>query len=234
MAYRDSTDISGNTNSLTVAAPAGLAENDVITLFWVNGGSNASTITWPSGFTEIANASVGSPDTKTIKVARKVAGASEPANYTVTSSTSDFCTLKAIAHSGRDTGASAYTVQTTTNTTNAASPVSVDATGLTAASGDDILWLAAAVSADAGIWTYTPPTNYTEQEDSGAASYTSSTVATRDNVSAGATGTLSGTQTRAGASGGYGAVVIAYPAAGGGGSARPTWYYEMLKKRRAA
>lgn len=227
MAYRSSTQIattSGLSTSLTVNKPSGVVENDIIHLFWVNGGGNTSTITFPAGFTQYsANASTATPDTKTIRCAWKRAGSSEPATYQVSTDIGggDKCILICVAHSGRHT-TTAPTATATTQTTAQADPVSIAATGFTATDGDDVIWFGAQ-SGDGGeavfIWTYTAPTNYTERQEAAADAYTSGAVATRDNIAAGATGTITGTMTSVDATqAGYGAFVIRLPAADAGGS----------------
>lgn len=225
MAYRSSAQVataSGTSTSLTVNAPAGLAQNDIVTLFWVNGGTDTSTITWPAGFTQFTpDASTSAPDTKTIRAAWKRAGASEPSTYQVSTDIGggDKCILIAVAHSGRHLTNPPVAVATTQLVAQT-DPVSINATGFTASAGDDAIWFAAqsgGVGEAVFLWTYSAPASYTERQEAAADAYTSGVVATRDNLSAGATGTITGTMTSGDAdTSGYGAFVIQLPAAAGG------------------
>lgn len=225
-AYRDCTSIattSGTSTSLTVTAPSGTAQDDIVILCAAVGGGASETFTWPTSttFTEIGNASIATPDTKTIKCAWTREDASPAATYQVANSVGggDKMILIACAFSGRHT-TNPPVAQVSTQTSAAASPITIAATGVTAVAGDDILWYAVGASTDGfSGWDFTAPTNYTEREDVAADFYTYGSVATRDNVSAGATGSISGTMTLGGSTGGWGAIVMRIPAAAGGGGA---------------
>lgn len=224
-AYRSSNSIattSGTSTSLTVTTPTGTVQDDIVILCAAVGGSATATFGWPASFTQFtADASTATPDTKTIRCAWKREGASPPANYAVTNDIGggDKMVLIATSFSGRHT-TNAPTAVATTQTVAQADPVTIGATGFTAAAGDDALWFAAqsgGVGEAAFTWTYTPPASYTERQDAAADAYTSGAVATRDNLGAGATGTLSGSMTSGDAdNGGWGALVIQLPSAGGG------------------
>lgn len=219
MAFRSAASAAGSANNLTVTKPAGTASGDILLAFWTNAGNGNSTITWPSGFTLEASANLSTPDTTTIRCASKVAGGSEPADYNIQSSTNDACCAAIIAISGRDTGA-AITPQATTNTGTLSSPVTVTLTGVTAANGDDLIWMAAPSLTGTNPGTYTAPGSFTERVDVAHTQYASMGIATRDNVSAGATGDISGTLTGASPCG-YGGFVINLAASGGGSSDTP-------------
>lgn len=217
MALRSSSSVnsgSGFTNTLTVSAPSGVAQNDIVILAWQNGASATSTVTWPSGFTELVNAS-GTTAGTTYRIAWKREGASPPSSYTVSSSTTDYCVLIAAAYANRSTTA-APTYQLTVQSTGQVSPISINAGGVTAAAGDDIGWFVG-VTASGGsslsASAFTAPTNYTLRQDSHCAAYHTSGFASRDNVSAGATGTLTGGWSYSSVNSNYWqAVVIAIPA----------------------
>jgi hypothetical protein len=216
VAFRSSSSNAGNASSLEITAPSGIQEGDILIAFWSQGGSGSATITWPDGFTLLDSVLVPAAD-NTNRVAIKVATSSEPSSYTISSNASDYCVAGIAAFSGRDTEATP-TVQTTSAPTAVEAPIAVDLAGVTAAEGDDIVWIGMRVPSAGGSLTsplWTPPSSYTERIDQNAAFYISASLATRDNVSAGATGTLSGT---IGASddAGYAGFVIALPAAGGG------------------
>jgi hypothetical protein len=213
VSYRSSSGNSGSGSSLVVTAPAGIQNGDTLIAIWINGGFDGATITWPSGFTQIGTLAVN-PAGQTFKVARKIAS-SESGDYTISSNVSDFCAAIVAVYSGRSTDAPV--VQTTMQSTTAETPVSAALSGVTAAAGDDILWICAQNGAS-GQWTHSPPTSYTERQERSPGSWVSVSLADRENVSAGATGTLTGTLTRAGAQEtGYAGFVIALASSGGGG-----------------
>lgn len=89
--YRSST--SGSTatdgvSSLTLTKPSGVVSGDLLVLaVQVTNNSTAGSwgsVTWPSGFTEQAGIGADPSAWNKLLVATKVAGGSEPANYTVT------------------------------------------------------------------------------------------------------------------------------------------------------
>jgi hypothetical protein len=97
--------------------------------------------------------------------------------------------------------------QLTNVTTSQGSPITVAATGVTAAQGDAILfWATVDKDSTPAITWGSQTAGYTERIDVDA-TWVSSTLATQDGVNAGATGTLNATAT--GQAGGYAAYVIA-------------------------
>ena len=122
------------------------------------------------------------------------------------------------AWSGRDTAATVTPVPTSVETAQT-TPISVTLTGVTAASGDDVVFFAdldKTVNTD--VWSSTPPASYSEQQDvDNGWSY--GYLATRDNVTAGATGALTATATRTSGTGnaGFSGWVFSLPSSGGGG-----------------
>jgi hypothetical protein len=69
----------------------------------------------------------------------------------------------------------------------------INANGVTAVAGDDLLWLSAPdATVTGGVTGHTPPTSYTEQQDADKRVGIRTSGATQDNVSAGATGTVAG------------------------------------------
>jgi hypothetical protein len=231
MAFRAAASNSGSANNLTVTKPTGTVSGDILLAFWTNAGSSGSTITWPSGFAEEANANLASPDTTTIRCASKVAGGSEPADYNIASSTNDACCAAIVAISGRDTGA-AITPSVTQNTGTFSTPITVTLNGVTAANGDDLIWMAAPSLTGTNPGTYTAPASFTECVDVAHTQYASMGIAYRDNVSAGATGTIAGTLTGS-SDAGYGGFVINLAVAGGGAStAHIGAYLSMLRSNQ--
>lgn len=214
MAFRSSSAaLSGalTASSLAPSAPAGLAQNDIIIAIWRNGGSSNATITWPTGFTDLGNANQSSPEIHTFRAAFKVAGSGEPGSYTISANVNDYCYAHLLAFSGRDTSATpGFVGSTDTNAT--ASPRNADLTGITAGGGDDIVCALGSCDASS-VFTFGPPTGYTEREESANSFYVSGQVSTLDNVSAGATGTLTATIDRViSANTGWGGIVISIAA----------------------
>ena len=220
MTWRSKTEhaFSGNNGGAPYGdKPAGVVADDIILLALSMDGGAATITSWPSGFTEIMQASVGGPDGRTSAVAWKRAGGSEPSTYVITmSGTTGADTLvTCAAWSGRDT-TNPPTWGTANNIgTGSASPVTANANGVTAVAGDDLAWFAFADTTGATP-SFAPPSGYTERIDAiGTSSYSSTTLATLDNASAGATGTVAGTLTFASGTAGYDAILIRIPAAAG-------------------
>ena len=221
MAYRSSSQADMNATSATslqVTSPAGTAENDIVILCWSQGGSGSATLTWPSGFTQFTgNASVATPDTKTIRCAWKREDSTPDANYTVSTDTEDLAILIAVSFSGRHL-TDPPVENVSTSTANNASVVSMTNAGVTAVNGDDLLYFAAQASASFEIGAYAAPGSFTERQEAACDFYTAGAASTRDNVSAGATGSIAGTWTLTSGTTGYGTYVVRIPAAAGGGS----------------
>lgn len=188
-AYRSGSLVEGQNSGTSFSAtkPTGTAENDAIICTFVSTDQiNISS----TGFTT-SRIERTADVVVTLTVMYKVAGASEPASYTVTSDFSANHRWSCSAFTGRDTGAPVTTVQSTALGSLVSSPISVALTGVTAATGDDIFTFAAVYPNDGSnrwaVWT--APTLYTEAVES-AGSAGSFEVAYREAVSAGATGTL--------------------------------------------
>src|SRR5574343_129264 len=123
--------------------------------------------------------------------------------------------LYIVALSGRHTTALAV-ISTTTKTSSNTTPISASYTGVTAASGDDIVllgYLDLLVYSD--TWSFSTVSGYTMQQNNSNWSWIAATVQNLDNASAGATGNLATTVTRTAGTGnaGYGGYVIAVPKA---------------------
>lgn len=211
MAFRGSQQTANN-NLITNVA--GVAENDILILRYAQD-SAGGTITWPSGFTPFTQNDLSGPDGQTIGCAWKRATASEPANYTTTSTSGGASIAQSLAaYSGRSTTLPPVAVLTTNTTANGPTTFNAVLTGVTALTGDDI---------DAGVMTdttgtstssFTPPGSYTEYADAYDSSnfWAHLTAAYRANVSAGDTGSLTfGVTLDSGVSAGYAGYVIRIP-----------------------
>lgn len=176
---------------LTVNAPTH-SSGDIILLHFAKNSYNATTITWPSGFTQLAAWSIGENLTG---VAWKRAGGSEPGTYAVSANGDDeTAVLFSSSYSGRH-GSNNPVAGSTYAVTNQAAPLSLAVPGVTAVADDDIAWFGVGNGVQSLI-SFTPPSSYTERQDSGLLNaWLGASLATRDAVSAGATGTVTGTTT---------------------------------------
>jgi len=224
MAFRSSAITSSSTGGTVTATPAGVQAHDYLGLLF-DGDNTGFTPTYPSGWTERANADLSGPDVQTARYADKN-DASGSDSFTLISNTATGVAMITAAWSGRDnTNPRSTTPVTTTNTTANASAISATITGITATANDDIaVWMFTDQTIAASRWTYSTITNYTERQDGVATDWVSGiALDTRDNVSAGGTGNFSTTITDASSStSGYGGIVVAIklaPAGGGGNTA---------------
>ncbi len=221
MALRDSTTVNAGANGGTVAAPAGLAQNDIVLLRVSLAGYNNLAITWPAGFTQIGNTSCDAsvaPDVRTHKAAWARMGASPPADFAVSWTGNDASTIHCAAFSGRSTTSDPVAFETQPVAGTTSRPLSLAATGGTMVDGDDVAWFVDVFGGgDAG--TFTPPASYTPQETS-TNLYAVGQLATRDNVAAGSTTPISGEWTGPATQAySWGAIVVRIPAAATGDTA---------------
>jgi len=215
MARRASTGNSVRNTSLVLTKPAGTVDGDVVVLYAINDAA-ADAITFPAGFAALASSPLQNTfDSQRCAAAWKVA-ASEPASWTVTCP-SDVIG-GAVSFSGRS-GVLTASSGLSTGATGAASPAACNATGLTAAAGDDLFWICGSDN-DSGVdVTFTAPSGFTIDQDlwPGSADFRNLGSAYRDNFAGGATGTVTGTATFASGSAARATFLLAFAAAGGGG-----------------
>lgn len=200
--------------------------NDIVGIFANGGGAGNNTFTYPSGFNAVPGLSNINIDSgfNTLGIAVKVAGGSEPSSYSVSSSSFDALSLRGFVLRGRNTSSPYTNVATTASTSVGTFPLSVSMTGLTAASGDDVVLLLGATGNASGageVQTLTGPTGFTDQGAGSGQNAFSAPVAYADhlNVGAGGTGTLTATwsSTQTGSPLAYGGYVISFAKSGGGG-----------------
>lgn len=183
---------------------------------------NALTVTWPSGFTQIAtdsNVANNGPNAY-MYIAQNPNSSTGTTSYDPSwGATTTDPVVTIVENSGRNTSITSNVSQGHGQIGTGSSPISVPLVGLTAAAGDDVLWFGA-VSSSSNVGTYvmTAPSGYTSRQ-SGSAQVSGENamlnVSTRDNFT-GATGTLTGTATNAGNAGDTFGIVIALPVAAGG------------------
>jgi hypothetical protein len=223
VAYRSSSTNTGTGATPNTAVPAGVAIDDIVLLastMDVNGAPSYSG-KFPTGFTML-NETKLTLDGQTAAIGWKRLTAADSGSYTF-ADTSAGPTVpwvcQAFAFSGRHTTNNPANSTASSNAANA-SPVSVNASTVTAVAGDDLLWvsgpdISAAVSA-----THAPPASYTERQDT-TLTFSVLSGATQDNVSAGATGTVTGTLTLASGTAGWVAWLVRVPAAAGAAASLP-------------
>lgn len=172
--------VNGSTN---IGKPAGTQSGDLILLFaQTEDSTSASSCT---GFTSIGDRFNGSVQNLRVTALYKVAGASEPASYTVTPGASAGWTeLTIFVLRGADTTTPIDVSASNSNTTANTSAVGAS---ITTTAADYLVWFCALWS---GGINCTPPSGYTSQvSDAGADLF----VATNQQSAAGATGTATGT-----------------------------------------
>ncbi len=213
MAFRSSSTGSGGVVvDPSVAVPAGVAANDIVILVATvdNGAVVFDTGDWPTGFTELSEVGMTLDGHRAAIGWKRLTGADTGTYQFGSLGAGGDWVCQAFAFSGRH---ATDPPTLTTNTSNAsnASPVSVNASTITAVSGDDLLWVSAPDVNASGIATgHTAPTDYVERQDVENA-WTNLAGASRDNVSAGATGTVTGTLTLASGASGWTAWLVRIP-----------------------
>ncbi len=212
MAYRSSSTGSGNGFQPATAVPAGAASGDIMILAATIDASAAvfDTGDWPTGFTELSEVGMTLDGQRAAIGWKRLSGA-DSGSYTFgdVGSIGDWI-AQAYAFSGRH-ATDPPTLTTATSNASNASPVSVNASTITAVSGDDLLWVSAPDVNASGIATgHTAPTDYAERQDVENA-WSNLAGASRDNVSAGATGTVTGTLTLASGASGWTAWLVRIP-----------------------
>ena len=143
--------------SLTINKPTGTAQNDVMVAS-IGFRPNTLAITPPSGWTLVRRIDNANSPANSLAVYRLVAGASEPASYTWTSSPSGILGGGILSFSGVDT----TTPIDVENGQNTLSGLTHDAPSVTTTVSNTML-VTSHTYASAGTWT--PPTGMTEAVD---------------------------------------------------------------------
>lgn len=192
MAYRDSTTGSGNSDTPSVAVPSGVASGDIVILTATidNTAAVFDTGDWPTGFTELQEASMDSVDGHQAAIGWKRLTGSDSGSYTFGAlGASGDWVCQAYAFSGRHASDPPVATQNI-DTTSSGTPVSAAGTAVTAVDQDDIVWICAPdVNASGAYNGGTVPSSpsYTEREDAELA-WSSLFGGTIDAASAGSTG----------------------------------------------
>jgi hypothetical protein len=185
MAFRSSSNLApGNGTSAAVPVPSGAAVNDIAVVGIYK--ESTSAITPPSGFTQKASLTTSAAARGSLVVYWKRLTAADSGTYSFTWSGSTWRGAACGLWSGRTTSGDPFDGAVgTAESTTSVSTLNVS-TSPAAASGDAV-----------GMWTnfnggasFTPPTNYTEQQDT-----TVITLDSRDAVASGTTGSISASST---------------------------------------
>src|SRR3990167_1830229 len=219
-AYRDSTTGSGTSGTPSVAVPTGVLADDICILA---AGADQETANfeagdWPMDFVELSEVDL-TLDGHSAAIGYKRLTGSDSGSYTFgTIGTAPDWVAQALCFSGRHT-TDAPTLTTATSNAGNTSPVSVNASTITATGCADLLMVSAPDVDGDGIATgHAAPTNYTEREDAENA-WANLAGFSRDNVTAGATGTVTATLSLASGASGWVAWLVNIPAASCGGAA---------------
>ena len=199
MAYRSSSVsvTNGQGTSGTVPVPTGAAIDDIAIIGASIDNAAGQTFNWGTGFTELRDTDLASPDGHNGSIAWKRLTAADTGNYTVSWTANADYLLQCVLFSGRHTTDPPVAATAATDTNANTSPITVTSNAVTAIDGDDLLWVALPdVTAGNGGTSFSPPTDFTERTDTvdaGTNGWCTMSMATRDNVSAGSTGGIAGT-----------------------------------------
>jgi hypothetical protein len=218
VAYRSSSVNKANSATApNTAVPAGVAANDIIVLLCSFDQSTATfSGNWPTGFTHLDEAAV-TLDGQKVGIAWKRASGADIGSYTMTATpgsgvAADWA-MAAAAFTGRDTGNPPVKSNVSVSSVNNSSPVSGLANGVTALTGDDLLWLCGP-DRNSGTSTtvFTAPPSHTLRQSTDQG-FTTVAVSTRDSIGSGPTGQVTGTFTLSAGFSGYAAWLVRVPAA---------------------
>lgn len=235
MAYRASSSGQAHGNTPNTTVPTGVATDDIIILAaTIDSPSATFTGKWPAGFTQFYDSKC-TADGQSSGMAWKRATGADSGSYTLADvGATSYWVCQAAAFSGRHTTTAPTATEAIQNTAQS-SPVSVDATGFTANTGDDACWIGVPDVKTSGVGNgMTPPSGYTERQDA-EETWSNMSIATLDNLSAGATGTISGSFALTSSTSGWTAWLVQLPPAGGAAEPPPPLsrqYYQAV--RRAA
>jgi hypothetical protein len=148
----------GGSNTLTISAPAGVVQNDVL-IASIGVRPTTATITPPSGWTLVRRMNNSNGADNALAVYTKLAGAAEPASYAWTFSTADGASGGIVAFSGADP---AIDVENGQNTPSASTHTTPSVTTGVA----NTMLVTSHGEGNNGTWT--PPAGMTEAVDIGS------------------------------------------------------------------
>ena len=212
--FRNASSVSFSAASSSITKPTSLAENDVQLAFITADGTAANlSISGGATWTQIGTTqTVSNGDTARVALYRQVAGASEPASYTVSNSSSTPCSCVLVAYSGVDT-TSPIAAQLATNPNSVsppASPVSIAANAITTtAANQTVVWFGFVDWNTSTAAAFTDPSSTTRRAVQTPAQFSCALAVDFVQTSAGTTGTITGTGTLSAAAGNFVAWLVA-------------------------
>lgn len=237
MAYRDSSQQNTSGNSIIVDKPALTADGDHVTLWIITDDPSATTITWPSGFTEVPVVSpqiTSGIDVQQLAIATKIA-ASEPSTWTISTSPNSGIKGGAIVHSDRDTTDPIHRSSGVADNTSRASPWTATSGAFssnTTLDDCDLIFIQADDCNASGAVVHAAPSGFTLQQEHTGSAFQNGGVSTKDAAGAGETGVYAGTGTLAGANTNLGIIVLALAPAGPPVQAPPTRSRKLATQQR--
>jgi len=223
-AFRSVATNSTATTDLIVTKPSGVVEGDVLIAFGITD-DIANDYVWPSGFVAITgSAIITTADNQALGAAIKIAGASEPANYTISSTNALIGGI--IAFSGNSATQPHRSSVANNNSANA-SPWTITSTAYssTTSVACDLVTIVGSDVTTSVDAVHTGPAGFTVRADI-ISGFRNLAVSSNDAVAAGASGVLAVTGTLGGASAGWGIFSVALENTGGGGGDEITGFYK--------
>lgn len=214
MAIRGTATTAGaNSSTASVAVPTGVQSGDIVILTCTVDRTDIDLTTkWPANFVNI-NMGTATGDGQRVGAAYKRLTGADSGSYTLSGlgfATEWIC--QAIAFSGRHATNNPVASLATDSSANT-SPVSVNASTVTALSGDDLVMISGPDVSATGVGNgHTPPAGYTEATDA-EQGFSNLSIAYKENVSAGATGTVTASFALTSGNSGWVAFLIRIPSA---------------------
>lgn len=220
MAFRSIETNSTTATDLVVTKPAGVVSGDILVAFGVSDGE-VGTYTWPTGFTEVTGSPVSTTaDAQLLGVAIKVAGGSEPANYTITVSSNTI--IGGIAAFSGAVSTQPHRVSATTNNSANASPWTMTSAAFSSSTAVicDLVVIAGSDTLTSVDVVHSGPPGYNLQADI-RSGFRNGMLSTKNSVATEETGVLSATGTLGGATAGWGIIAVALELTSGSSSLTP-------------
>lgn len=198
-------------NSGTITKPAGVVQNDVQIAILASDGGTPSTISGGATWTQIGTTQqISNGDTQNLAVYRQVAGAAEPASYTI-SGTTDFSVIIA-AYIGVDTTTpiAAFGFTNPNSASPPSSPVSMATTAIsTTAVNQTVVWAGTVDWNSTSVAAFTDPSSTNRRAAVTPALFSNAILCDFVQAASGTTGTITGVGTLSGGIGNFAAVLIA-------------------------
>lgn len=217
--FRDSSAYGAVGPNLAPTKPAGTVSGDLQLMFCVVDGTGETGGVPTGGATWVAIdvwQNISNGDTASFRLYAQVAGGSEPASYSLTTSHSNDSVILILAYSGVDTSggaAAALAAQLATDPNSAsppASPVSIAANAITTtAANQTVVWFGTVDWNSASASAFTDPASTTRRAVKTSQPFSNALGVDFVQAGAGSTGTITGTGTLAAASGNFGAWMVA-------------------------